>query len=473
MKNRVFARMTVPLIAGLVSAQLVLVLALPARAATGACPDSIAAAGFVDVGGLSIPALEAVDCLVHYGISNGTTATTFSPFAEVPRWQMAVFLVRTAQALGIGLPDGGGSRFIDIGSLSSEIQRSIRQLAQLGITAGDGPDTFGPSEPVTRWQMAIFLDRLLAGVGIALPVGITAVFNDLGGLSPEALSAISHLVGLGIVVGTGPATFSPGASIPRWEMALLVARTLNVGGARHARLTISLSATTVPTVGSTIATILATKPDGSPYQGLLVDVFVGAGLAAAGTCLLDADASVNGGDSGTSLDCRIDAGDPRTNSRGEVQVGLAHSAVAEVDTIWAWVGEEGQVFDADTVINRVSATVVWSATADGLVMSPGLDAGFGASAVVTAQLTGAPSAVAGQVVVFELSRGGIVLSTQSRTTDSGGSAQFTYAGPVDPSSGDDEAVVDEVRAFWDRNGNAIDDGDAEFDGTTIVTWDEL
>jgi hypothetical protein len=34
-------------------------------------------------------------------------------------------------------------------------------------------------------------------------------------------------------------------------------------------------------------------------------------------------------------------------------------------------------------------------------------------------------------------------------------------------------VVDEVRAFWDRNGNAVDDGEAEFDGTTIVTWDEL
>lgn len=452
---------------------LVAAIPLPTHAATRACPDSIEPAAFIDVGGLSAAALEAIDCIVHYGISQGTTATTFSPNADVPRWQMAVFLVRTVQALGIGLPDGSGFRFSDISGLNPDTQRSIRQLAQLGITSGTGADLFGPLEPVPRWQMAIFLSRLLARAGIALPGGsTTTLFTDLGGLSPEAMTAVSQLVALGIISGTGANTFSPLGPIPRWQIALLLARTLNSGGARHVRLSISLSASTVPVVGSTIVTVLATKPDSSPYPGLLVDLFVGPGLAADGTCLLDADASVNGGDAGTSIDCRIDPADPRTNSRGEVRLGLAHSPVAEVDTILAWVGNEGEVFDADTVTDRVSATVAWTATADGLVMVPGLDVGFGSSVVVIAQLTGAQSAVAGQTVIFEVRRAGIVLSTQSSITTSGGLAQLAYSGPGEPSPGDDDPVIDEVRAFWDRNGNGIDDGDAEFDGTTIVTWDE-
>ena len=55
---------------------------------------------------LLIAAADDINCLAYYGITKGTSATTFDPDSNVTRGQMALFLYRTAKAAGIDLMGG-------------------------------------------------------------------------------------------------------------------------------------------------------------------------------------------------------------------------------------------------------------------------------------------------------------------------------------------------------------------------------
>ena len=194
-------------------------------------PGEPTQANFIDLSGLSTDALRAIDCLVRAKITLGTGPDTFSPYVGVSRWQMALFLIRTASAMGITLPDGASQGFADLGSLDSATQTAINQLAQLGITTGTGPGTFSPQTPVSRWQMAIFLTRLIALEGTALPSGEPVGFVDLGSLDSSAQTAINQLFRLGITKGTTATTYGPFGEVARWQMAIFLTRTLELAGA--------------------------------------------------------------------------------------------------------------------------------------------------------------------------------------------------------------------------------------------------
>ncbi|HSL27308.1 MAG TPA: S-layer homology domain-containing protein [Acidimicrobiia bacterium] len=183
-------------------------------------------ANFIDLGGLSADALRAIDCMVRFGITAGTGPGTFSPFAPVPRWQMALFLIRTASAIGITLPDGSSQGFTDIGGFDAATQTAINQLVQLGITVGTGPGTYSPSALVSRWQMAIFLTRLVTAAGIPLPSGDPVGFADIASLDQTAQTAINQIYRLGISKGTSATTYSPLDQTLRWQMAIFLTRTL-------------------------------------------------------------------------------------------------------------------------------------------------------------------------------------------------------------------------------------------------------
>lgn len=54
--------------------------------------------------------------------------------------------------------------FTDISGLPENVQAAINRLAREGITKGTSSTTFSPDGLVTRWQMAVFLDRILDAV---------------------------------------------------------------------------------------------------------------------------------------------------------------------------------------------------------------------------------------------------------------------------------------------------------------------
>ena len=92
-------------------------------------------AGFEDTAGLF--AEEEINCLGHYGITRGRSATVFAPGESVLRWQMALFTARAAAAAGIVLKSPADDQgFTGIGSVSEEARNAINGLAGAGIMPG-------------------------------------------------------------------------------------------------------------------------------------------------------------------------------------------------------------------------------------------------------------------------------------------------------------------------------------------------
>ncbi len=113
---------------------------------------------FVDDDGS--PFESDIERLAAAGITKGCNddGTLFCPDDPVTRAQMAAFLVR---ALNL-TPATGGDRFRD--DDGSIFEDDIETVAAAGITKGCNPDgtLFCPDDPVTRAQMAAFLERGLA-----------------------------------------------------------------------------------------------------------------------------------------------------------------------------------------------------------------------------------------------------------------------------------------------------------------------
>ena len=88
-----------------------------------------------------------------------------------------------------------------------------------GITVGFDDGTFRPGVPLTRGQMASFLDRALD-----LPDAGSGGFSDTAATTHEA--AIDRLVGAGITVGFDDGTFGPQQTATRGQMASFLHRAL-------------------------------------------------------------------------------------------------------------------------------------------------------------------------------------------------------------------------------------------------------
>lgn len=118
--------------------------------------------GFTDIGGLPTEAQTAINQLAQLDLTDGVGNNRFDPEGSVPRWQMAIFLVRLHQTYGFDAPFAIDHGFTDIGALDPVWIRAINELAALGVTAGTGDgSTFSPHVVVSQDQMATFLSVLL------------------------------------------------------------------------------------------------------------------------------------------------------------------------------------------------------------------------------------------------------------------------------------------------------------------------
>ena len=188
-----------------------------------------------------------IDCIAYYGITKGTSATTYSPLMSVTREHMALFLTRLAGLVGIDVvsdPDDAG--FTDVGDLSMESQTAINQLADLGITMGTSATTYSPADSVTRGQMALFISRLMDKMTPMMqnaktvygytPSKVVAVddnvdtaadetkkvmspYTDLGSVTKNTYDAITNLYELGVAMGISDTAYGPSALITRASMA--------------------------------------------------------------------------------------------------------------------------------------------------------------------------------------------------------------------------------------------------------------
>lgn len=200
------------------------------------CEDVPQSEPFTDVQ-TTDPSYAEIVCLVATEITTGVTATTYEPNSFVTRRQMALFLVRLANEadrLEIAdnineLPAPADTDFSDTEDEEQFIEDAISQITQANVAEGFPDNTYRPGAPVSRRQMAAFIDRMYTFLtGAALPNSATDHFADDNADSAEAQASTNRVAEAGIFIGNEDGTFRPAQEITRRQMANVLTRTLQV-----------------------------------------------------------------------------------------------------------------------------------------------------------------------------------------------------------------------------------------------------
>jgi hypothetical protein len=101
--------------------------------------------------------------LVELGITSGVGGGLFDPEGTVTREQMAAFITRALDEVPADGYCGAEDPFTDV-TYSWWSCKYVKRLVELGITVGIGEGLYGPGNPVTRAQMAVFLSRAFLGM---------------------------------------------------------------------------------------------------------------------------------------------------------------------------------------------------------------------------------------------------------------------------------------------------------------------
>ena len=327
-----------------------------------ACVD-VPSAEFTDVPAAH-PNAGDIDCIAYYGITKGTSATTYSPLMSVTREHMALFLTRLAARVGIEMtstPDDPG--YTDIGDLSENSQTAIAQLADLGITMGTGTgSTYSPADNVERGHMALFLSRLM---NLMTPYGgadsedaytpsdvddedivdnddVGSPYTDINSVTVRTNNAITALYELGVASGISATAYAPTADITRATMAKFMVGVMDHSNLRPAGLSIQASDPSSFGMNEGDAVISVRDDSFAAVADQVVDIFLG-----------DFDE-----DGACTPDCVWDDGtdEELTDEDGNI-VSEGGAARGKTVTYYAWIGsEDEEEFDVDET-DHVSVSV--------------------------------------------------------------------------------------------------------------------
>lgn len=149
------------------------------------------------------------------GITEGTSDTTFSPYADCTRAQIVTFLWRAA---GCPEPVSSENPFTDV-TEDSYYYKAVLWAVEKGITEGTGSSTFSPDLICTRDQSVTFLWRAAGKPAGAGDNPFTDV-KDGEWYSDAVLWAVEN----SITEGTGGGTFSPDANCTRGQIVTFLYR---------------------------------------------------------------------------------------------------------------------------------------------------------------------------------------------------------------------------------------------------------
>jgi S-layer homology domain len=165
---------------------------------------------FTDIAGSTFE--DDILWLWEEGIASGCTSTTFCPNSPVTRGQMATFLDRA-----LDLDSTSLDYFTDDNGSTHE--NAINRVRAAGIAFGCTATTYCPNSPVTREQMASFLDR-----AFDLPSTSTDFFTDDETSTHE--NAINRVAAAGIASGCTATRYCPKSAVTRGQMAAFLHRAL-------------------------------------------------------------------------------------------------------------------------------------------------------------------------------------------------------------------------------------------------------
>lgn len=162
---------------------------------------------------------EAISCLAGLGVIKGTAPGQFSPQAVLNRGQMASLVAGLLDHIATPLPDGSADAFPD--DSGSVHEPSLNRLAAAGIFVGRADGNADPRTPVSRAEIAAYLDRSFEFANLRTEPGEPVSFSDDAGVHE---ASIEHMAALGVIGGRADGSFGPVEGTTRAQAATLLAR---------------------------------------------------------------------------------------------------------------------------------------------------------------------------------------------------------------------------------------------------------
>jgi S-layer family protein len=174
------------------------------------------------------PFAPYIEALYQAGITSGcsTNPSTYCPDLPVTRGQMAVFLEK---ALGHPSPSPSPSGMFTDVAPNDPFKPFIEEFYNAGVTSGcvASPLQYCPNSPVTRGQMAVFIEKAL---GHTAPTpNPTGMFTDVAANNPFK-PFIEEFYNAGITSGcvVSPLQYCPNSPVTRGQMAVFIAKAFNL-----------------------------------------------------------------------------------------------------------------------------------------------------------------------------------------------------------------------------------------------------
>jgi len=183
--------------------------------------EDVMVSGFFDIS-CGDWASSYIMAIYEAGITTGYGDGRYGPGDPVTREQMSVFILKALNEVPHDGYCGSTAPFADV-SADRWSCKYIKRLVELGITTGVGQGMFGPGDPVTREQMAVFMTRALNEVPSDGYCGTEGPFTDVPS-SSWSCKYIKRLVELGITAGVGEGLYGPGNPVTRGQMAVFLYR---------------------------------------------------------------------------------------------------------------------------------------------------------------------------------------------------------------------------------------------------------
>ena len=164
---------------------------------------------------------DAVNFLYYWEVMNGTGDNKFSPDATLTRDMVATILHRRE---GEPSMSGVDNPFSDVPE-GTWYTDAVKWAYYNNIVTGYGDGRFGPTDAVTKEQLALLLYRTGVESGtMPSAFGEGRDFKDLAKVNDWAYEAVSALNGLGVFVNLQGDYFNPQAAATRAEVASILYR---------------------------------------------------------------------------------------------------------------------------------------------------------------------------------------------------------------------------------------------------------
>ena len=163
--------------------------------------------------------VDAVKYVYQNGLMAGTSATTFSPYANTSRGMIVTVLHGMC-----GKPVFEGCVFSDVEE-GAYYAKATCWASQNQIISGFGQGKFGPDEDVQREQLAVVMMRYAQYLGLETPERADlSGFADADQISAYAQEAMSWANAVGLLSGKGDGIMDPQGVATRAEVAAMMAR---------------------------------------------------------------------------------------------------------------------------------------------------------------------------------------------------------------------------------------------------------